>query len=224
MPRPPRIDKAGFVYHVLNRSNGRQQIFQTEKDYLSFEKILTQAQERTNMRIYSYIVMPNHWHLAVSPKNDGDLAEFARWLTLTHTQRYHAFRKTIGGGHLYQGRFKSFLVSTDEYFLTLCRYIERNALRAKLSPQAEGWRWSSLWRRTYGTDREKRLLARWPVNIPSYYTEWINEQEKQETLDRIRDTIRRGNPFGKEEWVQNMAKKFGLDSTLKPRGRPRKGT
>lgn len=224
MSRAPRIDKADFVYHILNRSNGRQQIFQTEKDYLSFEKILIEAQERTSMRVYSYIVMPNHWHFAVSPRNDGDLAEFTRWLTLTHTQRYHAARKTIGGGHLYQGRFKSFLVSTDEYFLTLCRYIERNALRAKLTSRAEDWRWSSLWRRLYGTDKEKFLLEEWPVTIPSHYEDWVNEIGEQETLDQIRNTIRRGNPFGKDEWVQTMVKKFGLESTLKPRGRPRKGT
>ena len=224
MPRAPRIDKADLVYHILNRANGRQQIFYTEKDYLAFEKTLEEAQRHTDMRIYSYIVMPNHWHLVISPRNDGDLAEFARWLTLTHTQRYHAVQKTIGGGHLYQGRFKSFIVSTDEYFLTLCRYIERNALRAKLVSRAEDWPWSSLWRRMHGTEKKKLLLAEWPIDIPSDYLQWVNEEETQKTLSQIRGAIRRGNPFGREDWVQEMVRQFGLESTLQNRGRPKKGT
>lgn len=224
MPRAPRIDEADLVYHIINRANGRQQIFHTEKDYLSFEKILGEAQERTGMRVYSYIVMPNHWHFVVSPQNDGDLAEFSRWLTLTHTQRYHTAHRTIGGGHLYQGRFKSFLVSADEYFLTLCRYVERNALRAKLVSRAEAWQWSSLRRRMYGTDKEKRILTEWPVDIPTDYLYWVNGEEKRETLDQIRGAIRRGNPFGEDEWVQKMVRRFGLESTLRKRGRPRKGT
>ena len=224
MPRASRIDKADFIYHLINRANGQQQIFYTEKDYLAFEKTLEEAQVRTEMRIYNYIVMPNHWHLAVSPRNDGDLAEFTRWLTLTHTQRYHVARKTIGSGHLYQGRFKSFMVSTDKYFLTLCRYIERNALRAKLVSRAEDWHWSSLWRRMYGTEKKKLLLAEWPIDIPSDYLQWVNEEETQEILEQIRSTIRRGNPFGKEDWVQKMARQFGLESTLRSRGRPKKST
>ncbi len=224
MPRAPRIDKGNLVYHIINRPNGRQQIFHTEVDYLLFERTLQEAQERSGMRIYTYIVMPNHWHLAVSPRNDGDLAEFVRWLTLTHTQRYHTARKNIGGGHLYQGRFKSFMVSTDEYFLMLCRYIERNALRAKLIPRAEDWHWSSLWRRMYGTEKDKILLTEWPINVPSDYLQWVNEEETQEMLDQIRGAIRRGSPFGKEEWVQKIVEQFHLGSTLRSRGRPRKGT
>ena len=69
------------------------------------------------------------------------------WLTLTHTQRWHAHHHTTGTGHLYQGRFKSFPVQSDEHFLTVCRYVERNALRANLVKRAEDWLWNSLWHR-----------------------------------------------------------------------------
>ncbi|HUG92188.1 MAG TPA: hypothetical protein VML55_15210, partial [Planctomycetaceae bacterium] len=85
--------------------------------------------------------MPNHWHLVVWPAGDGDLSEYMRWLTVTHTQRWHAAHHTSGTGALYQGRFKS------EHFLTVCRYVERNALRANLAGSAEAWRWGSLWQR-----------------------------------------------------------------------------
>jgi putative transposase len=73
------------------------------------------------------------------PRDDGELSEVMRWITVTHTQRW-------GSGPVYQGRFKSFPVQTDEHFLAVARYVERNALRAGLVGPAEYWQWSSLWR------------------------------------------------------------------------------
>ena len=90
--------------------------------------------------------MPNR-HLLLWPREDEDLSEVMRWLTVTHTQRWHAHYHTSGTGPLYQGRFKSFPVESDEHFLTVARYVERNALRANLVERAQDWRWSSLWRR-----------------------------------------------------------------------------
>ena len=89
------------------------------------------------MRIYSYQIMLNHWHFCLSPKNDGDLSKFMQWLTLTHTQRLRAHNHSTGYGHIYQGRYKSFIVQKDNYFLQLCRYIESNALRAGLTRKAQ---------------------------------------------------------------------------------------
>src|SRR5256885_16689856 len=91
------------------------------------------------------------------------------WLAVTHTQRWHAFHETSGTGHLYQGRFKSFPVeSDDEHFLCVSRYIERNALRANLVPRAEDWRWSSLWRRLHerggAAASAPLLLAEWAAS------------------------------------------------------------
>src|SRR5207244_11561664 len=113
-------------------------------------------------RLLSYCLMPNHWHLMLWPREDDELTAFVRWLTHTHTMRWHAHYHTAGTGHLYQGRFKSFPVQTDEHFLTVCRYVERNALRARLVPRAEDWRWSCLWRRKHGDDKALALLSAWP--------------------------------------------------------------
>jgi len=115
------------------------------------------------------------------------------------------------------------MVSTDEYFLALCRYVERNALRAGLVQRAEDWRWSSLWIRINGAEKVKKFLAPWPVSEPTNYLSWINEQEEREILDSIRGAIRRGNPFGGKEWTQKIVKQFSLGSTFRSRGRPRKG-
>src|SRR3954468_23181959 len=105
--------------------------------------------------------MPNHWHLIVWPRQDGELSRFVGWLTLTHTQRWHAHRHSAGAGHLYQGRFKSFPVQDDEHLYTLARYVERNGLRAGLTTHAERWRWSSLFRWLRSSAEDNRLLSAW---------------------------------------------------------------
>src|SRR5215510_7532275 len=106
MGRPLRAATGGVVYHVLNRGNARMQLFDTPADYEAFERVLAEAHERVAMRTLAYCVMPNHWHLVLWPREDGELSRFMAWVTLTHTQRWHAHRHTTGSGHLFQGRFK----------------------------------------------------------------------------------------------------------------------
>src|SRR5437660_9985502 len=113
--------------------------------------------------------MPNHWHVVLWPQKDGQLSEFMRLLTVTHTQRWHAHYHTSGTGPLYQGRFKAFPVQEDDHLVTVCRYVERNALRANLLLRAEGWPWSSLARRVEG--RGLDLLDAWPLPIPAGWVE-----------------------------------------------------
>src|SRR5579871_4396877 len=163
MGRPHRAAEGGYVYHVLNRANARMRIFDDEEDYVAFEQVLEEAVERTGTRLLAYCVMPNHWHLVVWPRKDGELSQFVGWLSLTHTQRWHAHRQSAGSGHVYQGRFKSFPIQDNDHFHTVARYVERNPLRAKLVRQAGEWRWGSLYRWLHGSADEKRLLSTWPV-------------------------------------------------------------
>ena len=114
------------------------------------------AMRRSPIRLPAYCLMPRHWHMVLWPKKDGQMTEFLRWLTLTHSQRLHAHRHTTGYGHIYQGRFKSFPVEQDQAALNVIRYVERNALRAHIVDKAEDWRWCSLRRRVHG-DRESLL-------------------------------------------------------------------
>jgi REP-associated tyrosine transposase len=224
MGRPLRAATGGLVYHVLNRANARLPIFDKAADFEAFERVLHEAHDRVAMRILSYCLMPNHWHFVLWPKKDGDLSDFVGWLTLTHTQRWHAHRESAGTGHLYQGRFKSFPVQADEHFLTVCRYVERNARRANLAERAERWRWSSLWRRTNGDAEAIALLSDWPVRCPRNWISWVNEPQTEREVEAIRRCINRSSPYGAERWVERTAKRLGLEITLRPRGRPKKNT
>src|SRR5437016_14658586 len=118
MPRQARYAPGGIVYHVLNRSVARLPLFRKPADFLAFEKVLIEAHRRVAIPILSYCIMNNHWHFAVWPEDDAQLTEFFRWLTHTHTMRWHAHHKTSGTGHLYQGRFKSFPTENDGHLLT----------------------------------------------------------------------------------------------------------
>ena len=221
MPRRPRMATGGLVYHVLNRRVGRLPLFESPTDYAAFEKIFQEAYEMTRLRLLAYCLMPTHWHLVVWPRRDGELSEIMRWITVTHTQRWHAHRDTAGMGPVYQGRFKSFPVQTDEHFLAVVRYVERNALRAGLVTRAEEWRWGSLWQRRQKGAQLFGFLSEWPVERPWDWVAWVNRPEKAEELDALRTSVQRGRPFGNERWVARTAKKLELTSTLRDRGRPR---
>ena len=224
MPRSPRIIEGNIVYHVLNRANARMQIFEKEKDYLAFEKIIIEAKDRYPMRILAYCLMPNHWHFVLYPKENQDLASFMRWITLTHTQRWLVHRHMVGYGHLYQGRYKSFPVQKDDHFLQVCRYVERNALRAKLIDRAESWRWGSAWIRNVGNQEQKNMLSPWPVPVTADYNKWLNVKDEESVTQDLRHAVNKGKPFGSQGWIQKIAEKLKLKSTLNPRGRPKKGT
>lgn len=221
MPRPPRAAQGNMVYHVINRANALMTIFDKDSDYQAFEKTLVEAKEGYPMRILAYCLMPNHWHLVLYPQTDQAMPLFMRWLTLTHTQRWHVAHKTVGYGHLYQGRYKAFPVQKDDHFLQVVRYVERNAKRAALVKKAENWTWSSLYRRQVGSKEGLKLLSTWPVKPDTAYLEWVNEPQPKEEVAVIRYAIQRGRPYGGESWIDKTAKALGLESTLRARGRPR---
>ena len=222
MPRAPRIAVGGVVYHVLNRANGRAQIFKRPGDYAAFEKIMAEALDRIPMRILAYCLMPNHWHMVLQPEGDGALSRHFAWLTRMHSLRWHGFRDMRGCGHLYQGRYKSFPVQSDRHFLAVCRYVERNPLRANLVARAEDWRWGSLWRRERGHAQAEPVLSEWPVPRPDGWLGFVNGPLNRDELGAIRLCIRRGRPYGLSGWVSDVASRLGLDSTIRPRGRPRR--
>lgn len=222
MPRRLRIATGGVAYHVLNRAVGRGQLFDDADDYLAMLRVIERTHGLLPMRIVSFCLMPNHWHLVLWPRQDGELSEFMRLLTVTHTQRWHAHHHSAGTGPLYQGRFKSFPIQQDEHCLTVCRYVERNALRAKLVQSAQRWPWSSLALRGAKEPPPWLLPIReWPVRAPADWKAWVNRAETSRELEALRQSVKRGRPFGDEAWQKRTAKRLDLESTLRPRGRQR---
>ena len=220
MARRTRCSDAGYVYHVLNRAVGRATLFDKPADYPAFGKVVRQAWERTAMRLLCYVVLPNHWHFVVWPRHDGDPSAWAQWLTVTQVRRWHAHHHSAGTGPVYQGRFKSFPVQADDHFFSVCRYVERNALRAKLAARAENWRWSSLWHRSHAT--QVAWLSEWPLPVPERWLQYVNKPETESELAAVRRSVVRGAPYGDEVWEQQTAKSLGLESALRRPGRPRK--
>jgi putative transposase len=222
MARRPRTALGGLAYHVMNRAAGQQELFEHAGDYLAFEQVLGEARERVGMRVCAYALLPNHFHLVLWPRGDGDLSRFMQWLTMTHTQRWHAFRRNLGHGHLYQSRFKSFPIQTDEHFLRVCRYVERNALRARLAKRAEDWEWGSLACRESKLDKRATLLDEWPVERPRGWCRAVNRPQDEQELEWLRQCVQRGRPYGDAAWIRRTAIRLGLESSLRPVGRPKK--
>jgi putative transposase len=226
------------VFHVLNRGVGRMRLFDGDGDCAAFERALADTLAARPVDLFAYCLMPNHWHLLVRPAADGDLAAFMQRLTITHVRRWVEYRHDVGNGHVYQGRYKSFPVEADAHFLVVARYVERNALRAGLVTMAQDWSWSSLWRRehaagTDGTDgaagtdgwsgpeRPPLPLADWPVAQPADWLDWVNAPQTAAEVEAVRRCVRRGRPYGTDDWVARTAAALGLATTLRPRGRPR---
>jgi len=221
MPRSPRADEAGGLYHALNRGNLRADIFKKEADYAAFERILHEGLEIHEVELYCYQLMSNHYHLVLRPLVDGEMSRFMGWVGGTHTMRYHAHYHTSGQGHVYQQRYKSFPIQDDEHFFVVCRYVERNALRAGLVDRAEQWRWGSLWRWLQKREPDPKILSPWPLPRLRGWADRVNEPLTKQELDAVRLSAQRGQPLGDEGWVESIARRLNLESTMRPRGRPR---
>ncbi|HKW03647.1 MAG TPA: transposase [Vicinamibacterales bacterium] len=219
MPRRGLHESAGVVFHVLNRGVRRMTVFEDATAYQAFMHALQEGQERSSMRLLAYCVMPNHFHLVLWPFRDGQLIEFMRWFQMVHSKRWHQFRQTEGSGALYQGRYKAFPVQNDHHFLTVCRYVERNPLRAGLVRRAQDWPWSSLGQRCRNC--EDPSLHPWPIPPPSNWVTFVNSGEIHAELDAVRHALTHGVAFGSPVWAEAMRAR-GL-AAQPQEGRPLKG-
>jgi putative transposase len=217
MPRGARDSHGGVVYHVLNRANERRRIFHKPGDFDAFVKLLIEAKQHANVDVLGYCVMPNHWHLAVLPETDLDLGRYIGWVTNTHVKRYRQHYESVGDGHVYQGRYKSFAVQDDHHFLLLMRYVEANALRAGLVSRAELWPYGSASVLAATPD----LLSPWPIARLEDWLQLLNRVQPSDEIKAIRQSIRRDVPLGSEQWCRQIAPSA---MCRRPPGRPRKVT
>jgi len=211
MPRSARASAGGYCYHVVNRGNARAEVFHKPEDYAAFLRVVAEAGLRVPMRVVAYCLMPNHFHLVLWPRGDGDLSRWMQWLLTAHVRRHH--RHYGGGGHVWQGRFKAFPIQEDEHLLTVVRYVERNALRAGMAERAEDWPWSSL------RGGSTPALGHGPTPRGSGWLEHVNAPMTEAEVAAIRLSLRRDRPYGSKAWTSATASRLGLESSLRPRGR-----
>jgi putative transposase len=218
MPRTARAAVAGYCYHVLNRANEKARVFHDHQDYRHFLALMADAQQRWAMDVFALCLMSNHVHLVVRPRADDHLARWMHWLFTCHVG--YQRRRYETNGHVWQGRFKSFVIQQDLHFLTVMRYVERNALSAGLVARAEDWLWGSLNWRVSGFP--SLALCSPPVALPADWQRHVNEALTEKELKAIETSISRGRPFGTPSWVRKTAAALGLTSSIAPRGRPLK--
>lgn len=199
-------------------------LFEKPDDYAAFMRVVEETWQKIPLPIFAMCVMPNHWHFVVRPESDTQLTDFFQRLTVTHTMRWHAHYSTGGSGHLYQGRFKSFPIQSDEHLLTVLRYIERNPLRANLVKRAEEWEYGSAWVRQQKQSKPEWLTKIKEPSLPRQWRALVNKPQTEAELKAIRKSINRGTPFGNSDWTSNTAVRLSLESTIRPHGRPSKET
>jgi len=226
MPRPLRPIADGLIYHVSNRGNNRQMVFDSDGDYAAFLKAIADLKERKPFDLYGYCLMGNHIHLLARPRKSS-ISRIAQSLLVSHTQRYHRFHRTCG--HVWQGRFKSPVIEDDDHLLTVLRYIEANPLRAKIVERAGDYPWSSF--ACHGLGRSGPLLdpvpayealARYPAARQRRWSAYVHQTPEEAELAAIRRSSETGLPYGESAWVDRLCRRLKLDLTIRPRGRPRK--
>ena len=223
MPRLPRRHLDRGFFHVLNRGNHRQMLFRQPEEYALFFDLLGQSIPKFKVNLWGYCLMANHWHMVVEVEAMSRLSRRMHWLCNRHVRLVHRENRSLGGGHIYQGRYKSFPIQDESYLYNVLLYVEANPLRANLVSRAEDWPWSSL----SGTAVRNGLievsrpkLAPWDRG--SHWIQEVNEPLSLAKLDSMRQSVLRGTPQGQPQWIANLITTHGLESTVRPPGRPRK--
>jgi len=219
MARPLRMDYPDAFYHVLSRGNEKRDIYFNQGDYLRFLDILEKTVERFNLEVHAYVLMKNHYHLLIRTK-EANLSRAIQWLGVSYSVWFN--RRHKRSGHLFQGRFKSFLIEDDRYFTAMCLYIHGNPFRAGLVSRLWDYRWSSY--RAY-VDRKYEVSWLTTGLVLGMYEgsqkEFLRAQEgflrgKENILDELRHGLYLGSEGFGEECIRRVQREGYRE---KPQGR-----
>lgn len=209
MARAWRIEFEGAYYHILSRGNERRDIFLCEEDRSLFLDTIGELAERFEIDLFSYVLMPNHYHLLLRTRR-ANLSRAMQWFAGTYTRRFN--NRNGRSGHLFQGRFKSMLVENDAYLLQLSCYIHRNPLRAGLVQRLVDYRWSSYRAYAYGQKPADWLatgliLKQFDVSNPHQaYREKVQSYAREE--ERLWEDLRHGLMLGSRKFVDSIRERF----------------
>jgi putative transposase len=223
MARGARVAPNGHIYHVLIRGNNRQNIFREEKDFWRYFDILRQYKLKYDFRLYHYVLMTNHVHLVMETTEEGGgLSEIMKGINQTYAR---CFKKEYGHtGYFWENRFKSILVSKDDYLLACGSYVELNPVRARMVNEPGEYKWSSY--RVYQNGEKDGLVDRHPI----YEGLSADERERRKRyrefvlqMFRERDGMTREMTgrriYGNESFIKELGETLQIGETIKPRGR-----
>jgi REP element-mobilizing transposase RayT len=209
MARPPRLQAPGTFHHLIARGNERREVFRDDADREDYLERIARYRVRFGFRLYAYCLMPNHVHLAVE-QGPASLSAFMHALQSSYTQHFNRRHGRVG--HLFQGRYKSFLVDCDRYFVALVRYIHENPVKAGIVREARLYRWSSERYFRYGTDapwldleRALELLGPNRREGMRRYRELMNRSETLSAYDALQiyeRSIKADQDFAREALQQ----------------------
>lgn len=209
MARPWRIEFEGALYHILSRGNQRQDIFLNDADRRLFLDTLGQMASRYDIDIYAYVLMGNHYHLLLKTHN-ANLSKAMQWFGTTYTRRFNIGHNC--SGHLFQGRFKSFIVQNDAYLTQLSCYIHRNPLRAGIVQRLADYHWSSYLVYAYRKKAPKWLnigliLSQFGIKDPhqAYRRKVKNYSNEERSLF---EDLRYGLFLGTNSFADTLKKQF----------------
>jgi putative transposase len=224
MPRTARIAPQEYVYHVLIRGNNQQNIFKDDEDFQKFIEILKKYKEKYQFKLYHYVLMTNHVHLVIEiSEKGGELSQIIKGINLSYAQYFKVKYKHTG--HLWQDRFKSILISRDEYLPACGSYVELNPVRAGIVKEPGEYHWSSY--HAHASGEKDDLLDDHIIynnifhdnDVPGEYGKFVLEMmEKKEAM---RGEMDRRTIYGSGEFIKEVNKRFKIEALIKQRGRPR---
>lgn len=228
MPRMSRIVLSGYPHHIIQRGHNKQPVFISDADCLYYLENLRECKEKLNCKVYAYCLMTNHVHLIVDPGEDEkNIARIMKHVAGRQTRYVNRIEKRSGS--LWEGRYKSSAISTDEYLLACCRYVELNPVRAGMVSDPSDYRWSS-YRSRVGMDGGGWLdmdpcfaaLAEDCKERAERYTRWMKDSIPEGEWTLIRQTLQRGQLTGSRRFVDEVEQKINQRVEFRGRGRPRK--
>jgi len=221
MPRTARIVVPDLPYHITQRGNYRQDVFQDNEDRLSYLSWIDEYSKKYQLSIFAYCLMDNHVHFIVIPRKEDSLAKVFSISHMQYSQYFNKKKKV--SGHLWQGRFYS-CVMDEDYLLTALRYVERNPVRAGIVRKPWRWKWSSAGEHV-GQGNGIINLGKITTLIDTSAEEWkeyIDLVENEEEVENIRKHTMLGRPLGAKDFISKLGKRLGKVLSVLPRGRPKK--
>lgn len=226
MPRTARTAPVGYIYHVLTRGNNRQDVFKKEKDYEKYVDILQKYKERYGFKLYHYVLMTNHVHFVLEPtEKGGGLADIMKGINLSYAQYFKHQYKHVG--HFWQDRYKSILISKDDYLLSCGSYVELNPVRAKIVKDPKNYKWSSYRVYAYGSKSEVvdehqiyKSLSENETERRKRYREFVKGMLKEKKA--MKGEMDKRVVYGSGDFIKEIAKTYEIEAVIKPKGRPKK--